>query len=227
MGFRQSAHQRRKALSIVATSIRLAQRSEPKKNIPLPLHAFEVGPSEPATAQVIFVTRVWEPTHDVADREAINEQRATIVRMLRSELGSRFLGGIEPSAFATEHFGDCVTTLPTDQLSYLTTLHESAIAVSTRGLFKSNPHKLGEYLAASRAVVTERLHYDIPARIDAAPAAMTFNDPEQCVELCLQLLEDPARVQELRQQAWTYYNREVRPDAAMRRRLEDAAEKVR
>ncbi len=90
---------------------------------------------------------------------SLNVGRAGCVRALRGAFGSAFFGGLVRDEFALRHYPDCV--LPSDETSgkrqYLEILREHPICVTSTGLNGSNGWRLGEYVALSKAIVTEPL----------------------------------------------------------------------
>jgi hypothetical protein len=193
--------------------------------IPRLVSHFEVPPTEPARAEVLFQTRAWpENVAGVADHHTpANFQRAAVIRALRRRLGARFRGGFVPTAYARQHFADCLSDQPSDPLSYLQASRRVGIMVSTEGLRGSVPYKVPEFLAGSRAIVSEAIEPRLPAPLVPGTHLESFTDPEHCADLCEQLLDAPDRVEALRHHAWDYYCDQVRPDALIRNRLADLA----
>lgn len=137
----------------------------------LDVSRFEDVPRHHSDPQILFQTRTWDPaevaeTNDDwrVEREQMNEMRATCVRLLRQEFGGRFHGGFMPTEHARQHFSDCV--IGADMASkrrYMQTLKDTDVCIATAGLHSSNGWSLGEYIAASKAIVSQRLRYDVPA----------------------------------------------------------------
>ena len=202
-------------------------RRRPMVNIPgIPrlMSQFEAPPSEPAQPLVLLQTRTWPKTQSTHDhRDVTNDQRVELIRTLRRRLGDRFRGGLRPGHQARRDFPDEVTDLPADPIAYLSLVRQCAIVVSTPGLFASNQAQLAESMAASRAVVTMPLAYEIPRTLVDGDEVSEFTDPEGCADACERLLDAPDLLQHRRERAWAYYNAEVRPDVLMRNRLLELA----
>ena len=133
--------------------------------IPRHVSQFEVAPDVPAEPVVLFHTRAWaEKVEGVADHHTgPNFQRAELIRTLQRRLGARFRGGFAPSPYAREHFADCLS----DQPIRAGRLHAGGAAVRHRrcrpiGLQRSTPYKIPENLSASRAIVSDPLHFGLP-----------------------------------------------------------------
>jgi hypothetical protein len=185
------------------------------------LRQIEAPPQPDAAPRVLFLAAAYDP-YDQSDRAqekieeriAINEHRARCIGLLRKELGSHFLGGLSPTPFAVAHYpGLLVERERSIQLNYLRTLREFPICVATTGLHGSTGWKLAEYVAFSKAIVSERLRYAIPG--DFAPGGnyLEFDSPEECVERCVKLMTDPALRCALMHNNASYYRAYLRPDS--------------
>lgn len=190
----------------------------PRRAPPL-YSAYESGPG--GAEQVLFQVRAWEPEmgQSPQDRRDVNESRAAVIRGLAGALGARFVGGFLPTPYAREIYPDLISDLPTDRNSYLGLVRSCAVAVSTIGLHGSNPWKLVEYLAASRAIVTEPLRYAVPESLDGTVAV--FDGFQQCVDRCVELLDSADRRAEMQVAAHDYWRHFVRPDQLLLRRLRE------
>ena len=207
--------------------IRLARaRHDPDRvwsGIPRHVSQFEVAPEVPAEPLVLFHTRAWPERHEgVADHHTgPNFQRAELIRTLRRRLGDRFRGGFVADGYARQHFPDCLSDQPSEPIAYLRAVQRCAVVVSTIGLRRSTPYKIPEYLSASRAIVSDPLHFGLPTPLEDGTHLLTATDPEGFADASERLLDDADLVAHLRQQAWDYYQREVRPDTLIRNRLHD------
>jgi len=189
-----------------------------------PVSLFESETESPPTKPLIlFQVRAWMPGEgvDPEDRKSINQRRAEVIRHLRTEFGSQFVGGFVPTPFAKREFPDCITALPTTVFAYANLVRRCSIAVSTVGLHGSNPWKLAEYLAAGSAIVTEPLQCRVPVPLEEGRNVLTFHSPEGCLEACRTLLSDEALRHSMRNNNLEYYRNEVRPDRLLLNRLRD------
>jgi hypothetical protein len=175
---------------------------------------FEQRPEAEVEASVLFQTRVYEPDEIYPDNPSeVNEERVHLVRALKDAFGEKFCGGLVPTRYAREHYPDEVSEQPTRQSQYIAWGKQSLIGVYTRGLFHSLAFKLPEYLAAAKCIVSVPLRNKLPQPLVAGEHYLEFRTPEECVERCARLLEDETLASGLRQQAWNYYQREVKPAA--------------
>lgn len=176
--------------------------------------------------RVLFMVGLWDPAnaarHDpsrIPEFEAINRTRSGCVRQLREAFGASFYGGTQRSSFAARYAPDTllVDTSVSSKRSYLRKVRDSAICIATTGLHGSNGCKLGEYVALSRAIVSEPLRYQVPGPFAAETHYLEFETPEQCVAQVRRLVQDTGLRQRLMRNNWDYYNGWMRPDAlAMR-----------
>jgi hypothetical protein len=181
--------------------------------------AFEVRPSQPLDDVILLQTRVYAPADYNGDVWSLNNERVALVRSLRAHFGKRFQGGVVRSEFSLQHYGDCVTSLPSRPKEFISWSKRALIGIYTSGLYESVAFKLPEYLAGSKCILAPTLRNELPAPLVSGKHYLSFSTVEQCVSLCDDLLSSPQRARELREAAWEYYMAEVQPAAQMRRCL--------
>ena len=194
------------------------------------LSQMESEPLLTASPYVLFHVAAYDPYDDpqrsqdkIDDRISINETRARCIKLLKEELGPRFTGGFTPSRFAREHYADLVSVAEsTSQENYLRTLKSFPICVASTGLHGSTGWKLAEYVALSKAVLSERLVYDLPGNFARGRNFVEFTSPEECVSGAVRLIEDAALRRQIMQNNATYYRDYLRPDALVRNALTQA-----
>ena len=182
--------------------------------------------------KILFMARLWDPDGDFAgqltedmraERDEINRVRAACIRRLRREFGDRFFGGITPSPFAVRAYGDVV--LDTPQLSrknaYLAFMKQFDIQIATMGLHSYTGWKFAEYLAASKAIVSETLRYENAGDLREGAHYLAFGDEDACVRQVASLLDDDARTR-MMQANHAYAEKYLRCDAFVRMTLTDA-----
>jgi hypothetical protein len=191
---------------------------------------FEDLPRYTETPRIIFYTRSWQPSN-VSDRPAlieerhyINQTRAECIRRLRQEFGEAFYGGFEPGAYAQEHFPDCVVTdaHQTRKKRYLETLRAASIGIATMGLQGSNGWKLAEYVAGAKAILSEKLVYEVPGNFRPGQNYLEFTTPEECVAAAHKLLSDPVLLYQMQCCNYAYYQTHLRPDILIWNTLQTA-----
>ncbi len=198
------------------------------------LPQMESPPDLRADPNVLFLVAAYDPYDDPArsqekidDRIFINETRARCLTLLKDALGPRFTGGFSHSRFTAEHYPDLVVPPgASSQQNYLQTLQSFPICVASTGLHGSTGWKLGEYVAFSKAILSERLVYDTPGAFEPGRNYIEFTSPEECLNGAVRLIEDVALRQQLMQSNAAYYRAYLRPDALVRNALTTALEKV-
>jgi hypothetical protein len=189
--------------------------------------AFEAPVPSSARPTALLMTRVWDPRRvdeeKAAEWEAMNELRTGCIRALAAELGDRFTGGLTDTPWARERYPDLVLgDEVTERRRYLARMQATDVCVATGGLRRSNGWRLAEYLAASRAVVTEPLFHEVPGDLADGHGLVEASTVDGCVSAVVDLLADADRRRTLGETGRAYYDRHVRPDALVRTALEAA-----
>jgi hypothetical protein len=192
--------------------------------------AFEAPPVTRSKARVFRLTRTWDPRaladapQQADEWAAMNRMRVECIRALRRELGGRFVGGLAPTPDALRDYRDCVVSDPrlTRKPCFLSMMKRCDIGVASAGLAGSNTWSLAEYVAASRAIVSEPLRYEVPGPFDPGRNYLSFTDPDTCVEQVVRLLEDDEQRADMMHANFAYYHAHVRPDMLVWNTLEHA-----
>jgi len=185
---------------------------------------FEQDAASEMRPSILFQTRAWPPGSTTDDTEAINESRVRIIEALRNAFPSRFYGGFAPTAFARERYLHLITTSPSTPPEYLAFSKQHLVGVSSRGLHGSVPFKIAEYVAASLAIVSERLNCELPTAFVDGRDFLAFRTPDECVERCERILNSPTLAAELRRASRRYYLSELQPPSHMQALLQRAFE---
>lgn len=196
------------------------------------LSRMEAPPDPNAAPRVLFLVAAYDPYEDpdrspekIADRISINETRARCLRLLKQELGPAFVGGFSRSAFTVRQYGDLVVPPEwTSQESYLRTVRSFPICIASTGLHGSIGWKLAEYVAFSKAILSEKLLHQVPGDFAPGRNYVEFTTPESCLDGALKLMNDTALRQQLMRNNASYYQRNLRPDALVWNALATALE---
>lgn len=184
---------------------------------------FEGKPEYRKENKILFLARLWEPIGESKideERMMINKTRIELLRKLKKEYGNRLMGGLQFSACSRKIAPELVVPVSvTRRKQFLNTIKASDICIGTMGLFGSIGWKTAEYVAASRAIVNETLHYELPGDFSDGKNYLEFASVEQCMEQVSYLMEHPERIYEIKQENEAYYQTFVRPDQKMRRAL--------
>jgi hypothetical protein len=175
--------------------------------------AFESSPEEPAEPLILFQTRLWpESSPEFA---AITEERAALLRTLKSAFGFRFVGGAIPDAYARKNYPELLSPHPARMRSWPALVRRCLVTVYSLGLHDSLAFKMSEYLAASRCIVGQPTDLTLPQPLVAGTHFLPFASPGECVAQCDRLLSEPGTALQMRRSNWEYYRAQVQPAAQM------------
>lgn len=183
------------------------------------LPAFDRNPS------IIFCTRVWNPAEldDFPDernasqvrieRDQINVMRADCIRACRKEFGPRFDGGFAQDDYARKLFPDCLIADRSLSLRsrYLDRMKSAAIGIATTGLHGSVGWKMAEYVAASRAIVSEPLDAEAPGEFEKGKNYLEFSSAGNCVAAVSDLLGNHDLRWRMMMRNFEYYRNYLEP----------------
>ncbi|MCC5795690.1 MAG: glycosyltransferase family 1 protein [Chromatiales bacterium] len=200
--------------------------SNPKRTL-LAVERLEQGPDSEVSQSVMFQCRLWEPhgldPRNIEDAKEVNEGRIKLVRSLKQAFGQRFVGGLQSTAFARVLAPDLISQLPTQPLPYLQEMHKHQVLIASKGLLNSNGWKLAEYVAASRCIVSEPLHAQVPGHFEPGVNYLPWGNIEACLAACDRLLSDAGLAREMRHANARYYQNHLRPDQLVAHCLARAA----
>ncbi len=187
------------------------------------------APPPAVTPRVLFMARLWEPretaeqqAHGLSDRQSLNEVRIACMHEMKREFGDRFFGGIADSAYARKMCPELVISDKkiTSQAHYLSLVKSFPICVATMGLMRSNGYKLAEYIAFSRAIVSEPIQYEVPGNFQEGKNYLEFTSPDACVQKVGELFESKDKIMAMMRHNWNYYNNFVAPDQIIKNTLQ-------
>lgn len=183
-----------------------------------------VSPDTPAPPRVLFQTRLFDPAKHVFSRETeeLNAYRLEVLRALRRDLGTQFIGGLIPNEYARKKAPDLITMQPADRVSYLNLVKSARVAVFTRGIRQSTGWRLPEYLGMSRCIVTEPLEYEVPVGLTDGINHLSFDNPQECINACKRLLEDETLANRMRRANHEYFDRHLSAENVIARSLDAA-----
>ncbi|WP_289004874.1 hypothetical protein [uncultured Parabacteroides sp.] len=168
--------------------------------------------------KILFIPRLWEVDEQLSpslnqEREYINQMRIRIVRNLKKIYPHNFVGGIQYSKLAKNICGDLIVPRwYTMRSYYLNLMKSSDICIGSMGLHESISWKTGEYIAASRAIVNERLHYEVVGPFNEGVNYLSFDSVDQCIQQVSFLMEHPDVVYSMKKENERYYKEYLRPD---------------
>ncbi|WP_179348634.1 glycosyltransferase [Winogradskyella pacifica] len=174
---------------------------------------------ESTELNVFYQVRCFPQIHD-ENVKIIHRERSSLIRLLKNQLNDFYLGGIVPGEISNTYYKDCLTTLPTDPVSYIAQIKKSSICIYTKGLQNSPARKLSEYLSQGKCIVAERFETELPVPLENGKNIIYFDSPEHCVEICKELLKNPKKVKLLSKNARVYFETHVHPVKNVKRILE-------
>lgn len=181
---------------------------------------FEYYPALNDEPKILFMCRTWDPSIGGSNQkyyeiEKINETRAQCIRALKKEFGGKFFGGFANDEYSRSHYRDCVINNKniTRKMEYMTLLKSYPICIATTGLHGSIGWKMAEYVAYSKAIVTEPLLYKVTGNFEIGENYLEFKNPEECIESVIKLLNDSNLRSNIMMNNYMYYNNYVRPDS--------------
>ena len=177
--------------------------------------------------KVLFLTQLWDDQDPKLspelnrERTEINRMRISIIRALREEYGERFLGGLNDTPLSRAQAPELIMPAKyTRRQRYLRLLHSSDICIATMGLHESIGWKMGEYVAAAKAVVQERPHYTVPGDYREGAHYLSFTDDASCIRAVRRLMEDPQAMRQMQQANYAYYQAYLKPEMLVKNTLE-------
>jgi len=148
------------------------------------------------------------------DRNSINRVRIECLEACRAAFAGHFIGGLSATPYAEQIAPHLIATAgTTDKQSYIQLVKASQICIATTGLHLSTGWRLGEYVAASRAIVSEKIHDELPGDFRAQRNYLEFSTAEELVGAVRRLLSDRSLMSSIMWNNYCYYQTHVRPDS--------------
>jgi hypothetical protein len=190
-------------------------------------------PKPDQDAKVLFMARTWDADYcpypvsdefkEVWKRECINinESRAIVIKKLRKELGGQFYGGFSYSDYTLKHYKDALLNdnSVSKKRNYIKILQQHPICIATAGLYNSIGWKFGEYVAFSKAIVSEKLYFTVPGGLEAGTNYLEFNNAEECIIQTLKLVEDKTLRGQIMESNKAYFEKYLSPEKLVWRTL--------
>lgn len=185
---------------------------------PLYSKDFEYYPIPNKENKVLFITQLWNPddvssSHLQRERNLINRNRINCIKACKREFGRSFFGGLKKDSFSVQHSKDLI--IPdalTKKENYLAAIKDHNICIATTGLHSSIGWKFGEYVAASRAILTEPLNYDVPGSFHVDKNYSVFNNEDELLNKIQHLIDNKDVLFEMMNRNFHYYNSHLRSD---------------
>jgi hypothetical protein len=181
--------------------------------------------------KIIFFTRLWEPnlSSDKLNEERIliNKMRVKIIRELKAKYPKKFIGGITKSDYAKKYCKDLILSKKiTDRKKYLSTMHDADICIGSMGLHKSIGWKTGEYIAASKAIINEKLKYEVIGDFKEGTNYISYDNLSECIRAVDYLVSNPDKTYKMRCANHRYYKKYLKPDKLIKNSLKKVVTKL-
>jgi hypothetical protein len=176
--------------------------------------------------QVLLLTRLWEPTSKDPGEPAspvrekthheldvINRTRIECVQACRNAFAGHFVGGLVASPYAEKVAPHLIAPAAvTNKQSFMALVKASPICVATTGLIMSTGWRFGEYVAASRAIVSERLHDELPGSFGTPGNYLEFSTVDGLLQAVQRLSDDRSALKNMMWNNFRWYRTHGRPD---------------
>lgn len=179
------------------------------------VHHFEMNADDIGnrTPQICFMTRLWEYAANEEEKNYINQTRIELVRRIRARYPDNSHCFVYDNSVARKLCPDLIAgKLDSFQPFYLKKMHQSDICIGTMGLFQSTGWKTAEYVAASRAIVCEKMTYEVPGNFNNGKNFLEFLSVEECMKNISILYNDKNLLFQIKKANEEYYNAYAAPD---------------
>jgi hypothetical protein len=195
------------------------------------VRAMSAPPDFDTPPKVLFMVRTFDPNdhaerapEKIAERRTLNDARADLIRALRREWGSRFYGGFVHTPHAIARYPDLLVPEPArgTKGGYIAQLRAFPIGVATTGIHGSTGWKFAEYIAFSKAIVTEPLVYRATGDLAPERNYLEFTSVDACLAAVARLFDDEALRHGMMANNARYYESDMRPERLVMNTLEAA-----
>ena len=188
--------------------------------------AFESEPHVNTKPVVLFSTRLWDPASVEEpykeDFYNVSMTRIALLRILKERFPDNLVGGLYDTPYARAQAPDLITPpVKTLRRSYLNSVKKSDIIITSTGLHGSIGGRFGEAIAASRAVITEPLLYEVPGLIKGENY-LEYRSVEECAGTVAELISSPEQILRIQKANREYYENYLRPDVLIENSLQQA-----
>lgn len=156
--------------------------------------------------KILFLARLWEGNVE------LNDMRINIIRTLKQKYPNNFIGGLQDSPLVKKMCPDLrVSRVYAFRNKYLKRMHNADICIASAGLHKSIGWKMGEYVASGKAIVSEKLYYEVPGDFKEGVNYLEYNTVDECIAAVDRLMTDSDLLNWISQNNQTYYNEYLKP----------------
>lgn len=202
------------------------RHNAPLSLINLQAKDYEFFPVMTENIKILFLTRLFNP-HEGSiaelkkERIEMNKNRISYIKLCKDRFGKLFTGGLVDNDTSRKYAPELIVSKHvTEKRNFLQAIKDHVICITTTGLHNSVSWKIGEYVAASRAIITEPLHYSLPGDFSKDKNYLVFDDDESLVKKVELLLNDKNLLHQMMLNNLFYYNNYVKPEMIVWNALE-------
>ncbi len=169
--------------------------------------------------KILFSARLWNPEtakteESKIQRKAINDFRIEIVKVLKNTYKDKFVGGIFKDNYSASILEE-EYLLPfsfTNRVNYLKLMKSCSICIASAGIHDSIGWKFAEYIAASRAIISEPLKYDVPDSLIEHENYLEFTSIKELIDNINNLIYDKDKLTKMMEANHSYYHKNLKPE---------------
>jgi hypothetical protein len=181
-------------------------------------------PTDCQEPRILFMVRAWDPynvpnptPYNIAQCLTINETRAECIAKLREKFKEALLSGFIHTPYAQKKYKNLLLddNRLSEKLNYLNLLKTFSICIATTGLHGSVGWKMGEYIAHSKAIVSEKFTVVVPGDFSEGQNYLSFANPKEAINQVQFLIERPDIRIMMMKRNFDYYCKFLHPEALM------------
>lgn len=179
----------------------------------------EALPSLSKQPKILFITGLWDPAEFAdpavqAEVAQITQNRLDALKVIKSHFAHCSTFGVNGNRDFTRQFASdmILAEKMTDRPYFIKVMKQHDICITTSGLHGSIGGRFGEYIAASRAIISEPLHYNLPGNFADGKNFLSFSDESSLVSSINHLLENHEARYTMMVENRRYYENSLRPD---------------
>ena len=157
--------------------------------------------------KILFCTRLWE------NQDEINDTRIRLIRRLKKDFKSDVISGVKDTPLARKSCKDLI--LP-DQVAnrknFINLINCSSVCITSTGLDRSIGWRMGEFVSAGKAILSEPLHFSVPGDFQEGKNYLSFNSVDEAIEKCNYLLSLDDKRHTMEMENLHYYFHYLKPD---------------
>ncbi|MDC1379404.1 hypothetical protein N8273_02070 [Algibacter sp.] len=167
------------------------------------------------------VSRVFEKWQ--SNLENVTKQRIEIARSLKETFGDTLIGGISGDPYSIKMAPDLIASETiTMKYNFMKLLKTNVICVSSEGLHHSIGWKFAEFVAASKAIITDKLRYSLPGDFEKNKNYLEYGNIDELINQTSSLLKDRALINQIEIKNYDYYKNYIKPDRLVLNSLKEA-----